>query len=448
MTAYLDNSATTRCFDEVREYMSEIMDKYYGNPSSMHMVGVEAENHIRYATEVFAGLLKADPKEIVYTSGGTESDNLALIGCARANARAGRHIITTKIEHPAVLETCVYLEKEGYEVTYLDVDESGLVRADDLKAALRDDTILVSVMYVNNEIGSLQPIGELGHIIKEYDKNILFHVDAVQGFGKVRINPRKEKIDLLSVSGHKIHGPKGVGILYVNKNVKINPIMFGGGQQKGLRSGTENVPGIAGMAKAAEIIYTDFDEKMNRLYELKTCFINELMKLEGITINGLTRYEAASAYNEAKMGSTADKEACKEISGGLSCTAGDNLKKQTTDIDGIKEAGCGVQARPDTLAEAVRRTAPHIVSASVEGIRAEVLLHALEEKGIYVSSGSACASNKPAISATLKAIGVKPNLLDSTIRFSMSVETKKEELDLTMETLKEVLPKLRRFTRK
>ncbi|MCR5001980.1 MAG: cysteine desulfurase [Lachnospiraceae bacterium] len=406
MTAYLDNSATTRCFDEVREYMSEIMDKYYGNPSSMHMVGVEAEKHVRYATDIFAGLLKVDPKEIVYTSGGTESDNLALIGCAGANARAGRHIITTKIEHPAVLETCAYLEKEGYEVTYLDVDESGLVRADDLKAALREDTILVSVMYVNNEIGSLQPIGELGRIIKEYDKNILFHVDAVQGFGKVRINPKKEKIDLLSVSGHKIHGPKGVGILYVNKNVKINPIMFGGGQQKGLRSGTENVPGIAGMAKAAELIYTDFDKKMDRLYELKTYFISELMKLEGITINGLPGYETAPACDEK------------------------------TDT-GIGE--------PE---EAVRKTAPHIVSASVEGIRAEVLLHALEEKGIYVSSGSACASNKPAISATLKEIGVKQNLLDSTIRFSMSVETSKEELDLTLETLKEVLPKLRRFTRR
>ena len=406
MTAYLDNSATTRCFDEVREYMSEIMDKYYGNPSSMHMVGVEAEKHIRYATDVFAGLLKADPKEIVYTSGGTESDNLALIGCAGANARAGRHIITTKIEHPAVLETCAYLEKEGYEVTYLDVDESGLVRADDLKAALRDDTILVSIMYVNNEIGSLQPIGELGRIIKEYNKNILFHVDAVQGFGKVRINPKKEKIDLLSVSGHKIHGPKGVGILYVNKNVKINPIMFGGGQQKGLRSGTENVPGIAGMAKAAELIYTDFDEKMDRLYELKAYFISELMKLEGITINGLPRYEASPA-NDDKT-----------------------------------DAGIGEPK------EAVRKTAPHIVSASVEGIRAEVLLHALEEKGIYVSSGSACASNKPAISATLKAIGVKQNLLDSTIRFSMSVETSKEELEYTVDALKELLPVLRRFTRR
>lgn len=392
MTAYLDNSATTRCFDEVREYMSQIMDKYYGNPSSMHMIGVEAEKHVRYATDVFSGLLKADPKEIVYTSGGTESDNLALIGCARANARAGRHIITTSIEHPAILETCAYLEKEGFEVTYLGVDGSGRVRPEDLKAALRDDTVLVSVMYVNNEIGSLQPIGELGRIIKEHNKNTLFHVDAVQGFGKARINPKREKIDLLSVSGHKIHGPKGVGLLYVNKNVKINPVMFGGGQQKGLRSGTENVPGIAGMAKAAELLYADFDEKMDRLYELKAYFIEKLLGLEGISINGLPEGEG--------------------------------------------------------LADRVRLTAPHIVSASVEGIRAEVLLHALEEKGVYVSSGSACASNKPAISSTLKAIGVKQDLLDSTIRFSMSVETSRDEIDLALESMNDLLPKLRRFVRK
>ena len=410
MRAYLDNSATTRCFDEVREYMSEIMDRYYGNPSSMHMVGVEAEKHIRYATDIFTGLLKADAKEIVYTSGGTESDNMALIGCARANQRAGRHIITTKIEHPAVLETCAYLEREGYEVTYLDVDESGCVRPEDLKAVLRDDTILVSVMYVNNEIGSLQPIGELGRIIKDHNPSVLFHVDAVQGFGKVRINPKREKIDLLSISGHKIHGPKGVGVLYVNGKAKIQPIVFGGGQQRGLRSGTENVPGIAGMAKAAQLLYSDFDDKIDRLYELKTYFVNELMKLDGVTVNGLPV--------------TVD---APEVS--------DGVKNGTGSIDGIPE-------------KTIRMTAPHIVSASIEGIRAEVLLHALEEKEIYVSSGSACASNKPAISETLKAIGVRRELLDSTIRFSMSVETTREELDHTLEALKELLPALRRYTRR
>ncbi len=386
MTIYLDNSATTRCFDEVRELMSDIMDRHYGNPSSMHMVGVEAENHIKYASDTFAKLLKVSIKEILFTSGGTESDNLALIGCAMANQRAGKHIITTKIEHPAVLEPCSYLDKEGFEVTYLDVDEAGRVRPEDLKAALRDDTILVSVMYVNNEIGSLQPIGELGRIIKEHNPAVLFHVDAVQGFGKVRINPKREHIDLLSISGHKIHGPKGVGVLYINEKVKIRPIIYGGGQQRGLRSGTENVPGIAGMAKAAELLYTDFDDKINRLYELKSCFVNELLKLEGVTVNGVP--------------------------------------------------------------SSVEQTAPHIVSASVDGIRAEVLLHALEEKGIYVSSGSACASNKPAISATLKAIGVKRELLDSTIRFSMSVETTREELDTALDALRELLPVLRRFRRR
>lgn len=410
MRAYLDNSATTRCFDEVREYMSEIMDRYYGNPSSMHMVGVEAEKHIRYATDIFTGLLKAEAKEIVYTSGGTESDNMALIGCARANQRAGKHIITTKIEHPAVLETCAYLEREGYEVTYLDVDESGCVRPEDLKAVLRDDTILVSVMYVNNEIGSLQQISELGRIIKDRNPSALFHVDAVQGFGKVRINPKREKIDLLSISGHKIHGPKGVGVLYVNGKAKIRPIVFGGGQQRGLRSGTENVPGIAGMAKAAQLLYSDFDDKIDRLYELKTYFVNELMKLDGVTVNGLPV--------------TVD---VPEVS--------DDVKNGTGSIDGIPE-------------KIIRMTAPHIVSASIEGIRAEVLLHALEEKEIYVSSGSACASNKPAISETLKAIGVRRELLDSTIRFSMSVETTREELDHTLEALKELLPALRRYTRR
>ena len=397
MTAYLDNSATTRPFDEVRTLMSEIMDKSYGNPSSMHTVGVEAEKYIRYAADVFARNLKVTPKEIVFTSGGTESDNMALIGCARANHRAGKHIITTKIEHPAVLEPCAYLEKEGFEVTYLDVDEAGLVRPKDLETALRDDTILVSIMYVNNEIGSLQPIADLGRIIKARNSNILFHVDAVQGFGKVRINPKRDKIDLLSISGHKIHGPKGVGLLYVNDKVKINPIMFGGGQQKGLRSGTENVPGIAGIARAAELIYTDFDSKMDALYELKTYFVNELLKMDGVSVNGIGRCEG-------------DGSTC--------------------------------------LPEDIRKTAPHIISASVEGIRAEVLLHALEDKGVYVSSGSACASNKPAISATLKAIGVKRELLDSTIRFSMSVETTKEEVDLALEAMNELLHTLRRFIRR
>ena len=324
----------------------------------------------------------------------------------------------------------------------LDVDEAGCVMPDDLKAALRDDTILVSVMYVNNEIGSVQPVAELGRIIKEHNPGTLFHVDAVQGFGKVRINPGKEHIDLLSVSGHKIHGPKGVGVLYINEKVKIRPIIFGGGQQKGLRSGTENVPGIAGMAKAAELLYTDFDDKIDKLYELKCYFVNELLKLEGVRINGILFEEnGADDITEAGIQSGSNIERsiipdnesiCRNIVI-PSVVEGSLLAKNHINEYNIED---------------IRKTAPHIVSASVDGIRAEVLLHALEEKGIYVSSGSACASNKPAISATLKAIGVKRELLDSTVRFSMSVETTKEELDITLEALKELLPMLRRFRRR
>ncbi len=387
MECYLDNSATTRAFDEVRALMNEVMDKDYGNPSSLHMIGVNAENYIKYAKKVFAKNLKVNEKEIYFTSGGTESDNMVLIGCADANKRRGKHIITTNVEHPAILQTTEYLEKLGYRVTYLHVDNTGRVDVSELKEALCEDTILVSVMYVNNEIGSHMPIEEIGSIIKAYNKDIIFHVDAVQGFGKYRINPKREKIDALSISGHKIHGPKGIGVLYVNEKVKINPIIFGGSQQSGLRSGTENVPAIAGMAKATELLYNDFDSKMDKLYELKEYFVKELSKLECVTINGL-----------------ADED--------------------------------------------IRKTAPHIVSASFAGIRAEVMLHALEEKGVYVSSGSACASNKPSVSFTLKAIGVKQELLDCTIRFSFSVETTREQLDYTMDCLKELIPVLSRYSRK
>lgn len=389
MQIYLDNSATTRCFDGVRELMGTVMDRAYGNPSSMHRVGIEAENYVKHAKELLAGNLKVQEKELLFTSGGTESNNLAIIGCAMANRRAGMHLITTKIEHPAVLEPMRYLEKQGFRVTYLDVDKSGRVRLSDLEQALCEDTILVSIMYVNNEIGSLQPVEEIGSLIKNYRKDILFHVDAVQGYGKFLIHPKRMKIDLLSISGHKIHGPKGVGVLYVNEAVKIQPVLFGGGQQRGLRSGTENVPGIAGIGQAVEELYTDFANKMNRLYELKSYFIEQLMELEGVSVNGL----------------------------------------------------------PPEGAGAVKETAPHVISASVSGIRAEVLLHSLEDRGIYISSGSACASNKPALSETLRAIGLDGELLKSTVRFSFSVETTKEELSYTIEALKDLLPVLRRYTR-
>jgi len=389
---YLDNSATTRPFDEVREIMNKAMDVDFGNPSSMHNLGVVSENYIKKAKEQIAKTLKCKESEILFTSGGTESDNMALIGGCMANKRIGKHIITSGIEHSAILETCDFLEKQGYEVTYLPVGKDGRVRIEELKAALRKDTVIVSIMHVNNEIGSVMPLEEIGKIVKENNPATLFHVDSVQGFGKYRINPKKLNIDMLSISGHKIHGPKGIGVLYIADKTKVSPIIYGGGQQKAMRSGTENVPGIAGIGLAAELIYKDFEEKMDKLYSLKQYFIEGLLKIEGVTVNGL-------------------------------------ISDNGTDIDSIK------------------LTAPHVVSASIQGIRAEVMLHALEDKGIYVSSGSACASNKPAISSTLQSIGVKKELLDSTIRFSMSVETSKDQIEETLKVLNELIPILRKYSR-
>ena len=276
MEAYLDNSATTMAYPEVGELVYKVMCRDYGNPSSMHRKGVDAEHYVKGAKESLAKLMKVNVKEIFFTSGGTESDNLALIGCARANRRAGNHLITTSIEHPAILNTMRYLEEEeGFRVTYLPVDASGRVNLEALKEALCPETILVSVMYVNNEVGTLQPIDEAVKIVKEYNSSILFHSDAVQGFGKYHIYPKRQKIDLLSASGHKIHGPKGTGFLYVGEKVKIKPILFGGGQQKDLRSGTENVPGIAGLGLATKMIYNDLDMKVALMRELKDFLIEQ-----------------------------------------------------------------------------------------------------------------------------------------------------------------------------
>lgn len=380
---YLDNSATTRCFPEVAELMAKIMCEDYGNPSSMHLKGVAAEKYIREAKETIAKNLKVSEKEIFFTSGGTESDNLAIIGTAMANRRRGNHLITTMIEHPAVLQTMQYLESLGFKVTYLPVDEYGLIHLEDLERAITKETILVSIMHTNNEIGALEPVFEAGVVIKRKNPNTLFHVDAVQGYGKFKILPKKMNVDLLSVSGHKIHGPKGIGFLYVGEKVKIQPIVFGGGQQKGMRSGTENVPAIAGLAKAIEMIYASLDEDVAKMYQMKSYFISLVSKIDGIRINGKTGTDSA----------------------------------------------------------------PHVVSVSVRGIRSEVLLHSLEERGIYVSAGSACASNKPQTSATLKAIGVEKELLDSTIRFSFSVFTTKEEIDYTVRVMSDIIPMLRRYTR-
>jgi cysteine desulfurase len=385
LEAYLDNAATTRAFDSVKNIMVETLSMDYGNPSSKHLKGIEAERYIRDAKDIISKRLKVEPKEIIFTSGGTESNNMALIGTAMANKRRGNHIITTGIEHPSVHNPLIFLEENGFQVTYVPVDSYGKVIMEDLLNAVREDTILVSVMYVNNEIGSVQNISEISKALKAKNPDVIFHVDAIQAFGKYNIYPKREGIDLLSVSGHKIHGPKGIGFLYIKDKVKIKPILFGGGQQKGMRSGTENVPAIAGLGQAVKEIYENHDEKIKNLYHIKKTFIEEVSRIEGVTING--------------------------------------------------------------VGERLEDSAPHVVSVSFEGIRSEVLLHGLEEKGVYVSSGSACASNHPALSGTLKAIGVREDLLDATLRFSFSVNTNMEEIRYTVNMLKELLPLLRRFRR-
>lgn len=383
MEVYLDNSATTACFEDAAQLMHRILCEDYGNPSSLHHKGVEAEAYLRYANETFAKILKVNEKEIFFTSGGTESDNIALVGAAMANHRTGRHLITTRIEHPAVLQPMSYLENQGFEVTYLSVDRQGKISLEELEQAVRPDTILVSVMHTNNEIGSIQPIAEAGTLIKRKNPKTLFHVDAVQGFGKARIYPGKMHIDMLSASGHKIHGPKGIGLLYMRDGAKVSPIMYGGGQQRGLRSGTENLPGIAGFAKAAELVCQDLEQDVDRMYALREKLTNGVKVIPDVVINGCPGREGA----------------------------------------------------------------PHIVSVSFRGIRSEVLLHALEERGIYVSAGSACAAHKPQPSATLRAIGVEKELLESTIRFSLSGFTTDEEIAYTCQNLEEIVPNLRRYTR-
>lgn len=388
MEAYLDNAATTRPFDEVTELVKKVMGEDFGNPSSLHTKGIEAERYIREAGDAIAATLKCDRKQIVFTSGGTESNNMAIVGGCMANRRRGKHIITTCFEHAAVYQPCVYLEEIfDYEVTYLPVDAMGHVNPEELRKALREETVLVSVMMVNNEVGAVLDIEKIGRVIKEYRKDILFHVDAIQAYGKMRVHPKKLHADLLSVSGHKIHGPKGTGFLYVADGVKLHPLIHGGGQQKGQRSGTENVPGIAGLGLAAHMMYEDHEEKVEKLYRHKQKLIQLLEALEGVHIN---------AYRK----------------------------------------------------ECLRETAPHIISTSVEGVKSEVLLHALEEKGVYVSAGSACSSNHPGISQALKAIGVKDELLESTIRFSLSVENTGEELEYAVSCMEELLPVLRRYMRK
>lgn len=378
---YFDNSATTRCSDGAMKIMQECLQENFGNPSSLHKMGYRGKDYLKESREIIAGILKCQPKEIYFTSGGTEGNNLAIRGAAEAKKRLGKHIITTKIEHASVLNPVKALEKEGFEVTYLGTDEYGVVSLDELKAALREDTILVSMMMVNNEIGSLQPIAEACKIVKKANPDIIFHTDCIQAFGKMTIIPKKLGIDILTVSGHKIHGPKGSGFIYIKDKVRVVPQILGGGHESGMRSGTENVPAIAALGVAAKEAYDNLDNNREHLYALKARLIEGVESIDGVQVNGHTGKDSA----------------------------------------------------------------PQIVSVSIKGnrTRAQVMLNALQDGyDIYVSAGSACSSNKPAISETLKSIGLEKDLLEKTIRFSFCPENTFEEVDAAIAALKDLVPKM------
>lgn len=382
MEVYFDNSATTKVYDEVIDVVVKTMREDYGNPSSLHLKGLDAEHLVTGSAETISKVLKCLPEEIVFTSGGTESNNMAIIGTALAKKRSGKHIVVSSVEHASVSSVMQFLIREGYEITYIPSDKHGIVSPEAFADAVRDDTILVSCMHINNEIGSIMPIKEISRAIKAKNPNLYFHVDAIQSFGKIETIPKNLGADLMSVSGHKIHGPKGSGFLYIKKGSLIRPIIYGGGQQKNMRSGTENVPAIAGLGVAVEKTFENFDYKISHIRTVRDKLVNELTQLEEVYSN--------------------------------------------TDID---------------------NGAPHIASISFVGVRAEVMLHSLEDKGIYVSSGSACSSNKSKESAVLSAIGLDKKRLESTLRFSFGEDNTEEEVDYAISTIKELLPMLRHYVR-
>ncbi|MCR5293851.1 MAG: cysteine desulfurase [Lachnospiraceae bacterium] len=381
---YFDNASTTVVSPAAAELVRKVMEEDYGNPSSMHQKGVEAEKYVKEARSRIAKTLRAKEGEIFFTSGGSESDNWALIGGAMANRRAGTKILTSAIEHPAVSEPLKFLAGEGFQVRAVPVDRHGRLDLDALRAELTEDTALLSFMYVNNEVGAVLPIREIGKMKNELAPRALFHVDAIQAYGKYRICPGELGIDFLSVSGHKIHGPKGSGFLYKSEKARILPLIYGGGQQNGLRSGTENVPGIAGLGLACEEAYTDFEEKIGRIRRLKSLLVEGVGSLPEAAVHGMPDEEGA----------------------------------------------------------------PHIVNAAFMGVGAEVLLHSLEERGIYISAGSACSTHKRAGSPTLGAMGVPRAEMESSVRFSFSELNSEEEVRETLACLAELLPRLRRYRRK
>lgn len=381
MEIYLDNSSTTRMYDECIEKMSRAMSEVYGNPSSLHRKGIEAEKLVKFSKETIAQTLKADPNEIFFTSGGTESDNLALRGTVKAHR--GKHILTTPVEHPAVLSTLEYLAECGCKIEKIPVKRDGIIDTDAFSKMLKPDTVLVSVMYVNNETGAVQPLREIGKIYKSRNPKGVFHADAVQAYGKFPFTALQTGADLISLSSHKIHGPKGVGAVYVKNGTRLAPIIFGGGQQKNLRPGTENVHGIYGFGIAAKLSNTNISEKEEKMRQLRE-------KLE--------------------------KEIEKNI--------------------------------PDVKINTPKTSAPHILSVSFSGTKSEVLLHSLENEGIYVSSGSACSSHKNGPSYVLTSMGLDRNLIDGTLRMSLSEFTTEDEIDYVLKVLPAVVQRTRSLMKK
>ncbi len=386
MEVYLDHAATTWVYPEAAGLMNDIMLKDYGNPSSLHRMGIAAEQYVRNSAETIAGILKVPAKNIFFTSGGTESNNWAIFGTARAKRHNGKHIITTAVEHAAVSSPLAFLKKDGYTVTTVGVDEKGVVKVDELAAAVTPETVLVSVMLVNNEIGAVQPVKEVYEAVHAVNPDTLIHVDAIQGFGKMEIRPKQMHIDFLAVSGHKFHGPKGVGFLYISDRAMpgMVPLIYGGGQQSGMRSGTDNVPGIAGMGKAAQLVYSSLAENREHMFAVREYLISRFDAMENVIIHG---------------------------SRGRDC-------------------------------------APHVLNVSFSGVRSEVMLHALEDKGIYISAGSACSSHKRTPSATLTAIGCKKAETESAVRFSFCEKTTLEEAAFAADTIEALLETLRKFTRR
>lgn len=375
---YLDNSSTTKPYQEVLDSFNKVSTDYFGNPSSLHSMGAQSEKLLFQAREQIAKLLKVHPNEICFTSGGTESNNLAIKGAAHQHKNRGRHIITTEIEHPSVKEAAKQLIELGFQVTFISVNSNGIIDLDELKQAITDETILVSIMHVNNEIGSIQPLKEIGLHLKKYPK-ILFHVDYVQGVGKIPLSIQDCHIDLCSISGHKFHGLKGSGALFIRNGVKITPLLSGGGQEERLRSGTENVAGMVAMAKALRITLLEHEKHINTMVGIRDFLRAELEKIEEITIH-----------------------------------------------------------------TPITHAAPHILNFSIKGFKAEVFVHALEEKDIYVSTTSACSSKKQAASNTLLAMGISADEAMSAIRLSLSYGNTMDEAQEFINVVKKTIIKLRK----